>query len=570
MRSTIQRGVRAAACVAAAALAVAACGSDSSGDGAEGAEGGVDGSAAPEAGASDAALVFGASADPVILDGAYVSDGESLRVIREIYEGLVTTEPGGTEIVPSLAEEWEVSEDGLQWTFSLRDGVTFHDGEPFNAEAVCYNFDRWYNFSGIQQSGNVSYYWQTVMGGYANNEDETLGESLYASCEATDETTATITLNRPSSTFLSAMSLPAFSFGSPAALEEYGADDVTGSGEEPQFTGTYGTEHPTGTGPFRFASWERGNQLVIERNEDYWGEPAHVQNVVFRPIADGPARRQALETGEIDGYDLVDPADAQALEDAGFQILLRPAFNVAYIGLNQSAPPLDNLQIRQAVAHAINRENILTTNYPEGAEVPTQFLPETLFGYADDVTTYEYDPERARELIAESGVTDLALEFWYPTEVSRPYMPDPTANFQLMQADLEAVGFTVEPVGAPWNPDFLDATLSGGAPMYLLGWTGDFGDPDNFIGTFFQAQSPEWGFDNPELRSLLDQAEIETDQDARVGLYEEANRLIMEELPGLPYASTQPALAFRPGVDGFVPSPVQNEDLSDVTVAPPE
>ena len=160
----------------------------------------------------------------------------------------MTTEPGGTEIVPALAEEWEVSEDGLEWTFSLREGVTFHDGEPFNAEAVCYNFDRWYNFSGIQQSGNVSYYWQTVMGGYANNEDESLGESLYSSCEVTDEHTATITLSRPSSTFLSAMSLPAFSFGSPAALEEYGADEVTGSGEEPQFTGTYGTEHRRGRG----------------------------------------------------------------------------------------------------------------------------------------------------------------------------------------------------------------------------------------------------------------------------------------------------------------------------------
>ncbi len=145
-------------------------------------------------------------------------------------------------------------------------------------------------------------------------------------------------------------------------------------------------------------------------------------------------------------------------------------------------------------------------------------------------------------------------------------MPDPAANFQLMQADLEAVGFTVEPVGVPWSPDFLDSALTGGAPMYLLGWTGDFGDPDNFIGTFFQAQSPEWGFDNPELRELLDQAEVETDQDTRVGLYEQANQLIMDELPGLPYATTQPALAFRPGVEGFVPSPVQNEDLSNVTV----
>ncbi|MFC3687632.1 ABC transporter substrate-binding protein [Aquipuribacter hungaricus] len=566
MRSTSVRGAKVVALGAAAALALVACGGSddgaTQGSGAE-ASGGAEG-------ASDATLVFGASADPVIIDGAYVSDGESLRVVRSIFEGLVTTEEGGTEIVPALAEEWEVSEDGLQWTFSLRDGVTFHDGEALDAEAVCTNFDRWYNFTGIQQSGNVSYYWQTVMGGYAQNEDETLPESLYSACEATDEATATITLTRPSSTFLSALSLPAFSIASPAALEEFGADEITGSGEEPQFTGTYGTEHPTGTGPFRFVSWERGNQLVLERNDDYWGDVAQVQNLVFVPIADGPARRQALEAGDIDGYDLVDPADVDALEEAGFTILRRPAFNVAYVGLNQSAPPLDNLQIRQAIAHAIDRENILSTNYPEGATVPTQFMPEAVFGYAEDVTEYEYDPERAKELIAESGVTDLTLEFWYPTEVSRPYMPDPAANFQLMAADLEAVGFTVNPTGVPWNPDFLDAALSGGAPMYLLGWTGDFGDPDNFVGTFFQAQSPEWGFDNPELRTLLDEAEAETDLDARTGLYQEANRQIMDELPGLPYASTEPALAFRPGIEGFEPSPVQNESFNLVTVTEQE
>ncbi len=408
MRSTTKRGLRVAAVTAAAALALSACGGDTASTDEESGAAGGDGSA------SDATFVFGASADPVILDGAYVSDGESLRVIRSIFEGLVTTEEGGTEIVPQLAEEWTPSEDGLEWVFDLREGVTFHDGEAFDAEAVCFNFDRWYNFTGIQQASNVSYYWSTVMGGFAENEDPAAPESLYSSCEATDELTATITLTRPSSTFLSALSLPAFSIGSPAALEEFGADEITGSGEEPQFTGTYGTENPTGTGPFRFVSWERGNQLVLERNDDYWGQTADIQNLVFRPIADGPARAQELQSGGIDAYDLVDPADVDVLESEGYTILRRPAFTVGYIGFNQAAPPLDNLQIRQAIAHAIDRENIISTNYPEGSSVPTQFMPESLFGYADDVTTYEYDPERARELIAESGVTDLTLEFLVP------------------------------------------------------------------------------------------------------------------------------------------------------------
>ncbi|WP_380169714.1 ABC transporter substrate-binding protein [Jannaschia sp. R86511] len=146
-------------------------------------------------------------------------------------------------------------------------------------------------------------------------------------------------------------------------------------------------------------------------------------------------------------------------------------------------------------------------------------------------------------------------------------MPDPAANFQLMAADLEEVGFTVEATGAPWTPDFLDAAQSGGAPIYLLGWTGDFGDPDNFLGTFFQGPDPAWGFEDQAIFDLLDQAEAETDVDARTALYEDANRQIMDLLPGLPYATTEAALALRPGIEGFTPSPVSNEVFNLLTVS---
>jgi len=538
------------------ALALVACGD--SGNGGDTGQGG--------GGGEEQTLVFAGSADPVILDGAYVSDGESIRVIRQIFESLVTTEEGGTEIEPLLAESWETSEDGLTWTFALREGVTFHDGEPFNAEAVCFNFDRWYNFTGIQQSPNVSYYWQTVMGGFANNEDPEMPESLYSSCEATDEQTAVITLTKPSSTFITALSLPAFSIGSPKALQEFDADGVSGNADAPQFTGTYGTEHPIGTGPYKFVSWERENQLTLEAYDDYWGEKAQIEKLIIRPIADGPARRQALEAGEIDGYDLVDPADVDALKEAGFTVLNRPAFNVGYVGFDQSKPPLNNLKFRQAIAHALNRENVVTTKYPEGAVVATQFMPPEVIGYADDVTEYPYDPDRARQLIEESGVTNPTVEFWYPTDVSRPYMPDPAANFQLFKADLEAVGIKVNTKSAPWDPDYLDAVTVGKAPIYLLGWTGDFGDPDNFVGTFFQTPSQQWGFKNPEIHEALDAAEVETDLATRTEMYEEINRMIMEFLPGVPYVHTEPSIAFKPNVQGYVPSPVNNEDFSKVTL----
>ncbi|SDS98856.1 peptide/nickel transport system substrate-binding protein [Jiangella sp. DSM 45060] len=551
---SLNRRLAAGAVAGTLALGLTACGGDDDDGSAEGGDGG-------------GTLVFAGSAGPVIMDGSLVSDGESTRVINQVFEGLVRSEEGGTEIEPALAESWEASEDGLTWTFTLREGVTFHDGEALDAEAVCFNFERWYNFTGVLQSPAVSYYWGTVMGGFAVNEDPAMGESLYTGCEATDERTAVITLSRPSSAFLSALAMPAFTIASPAALQEFEADAVSGTGEAPSFDGTFGYEHPIGTGPFQFESWERGSEVRLTKYDDYWDEPAQVDELIFTVIPDGPARRQALENGEIDGYDLVDPADVDLLESGGFQILRRPAFNVAYLGFQQNVPPFDNLQIRQAIAHAIDFDNIIQTNYPEGAVRATQFMPPELFGWADDVTTYEYDPDKARELIAQSGVTDLTLPFWYPTDVTRPYMPNPQANWELMAADLEAVGFTIEPNTAPWNPDYLDATQTGGTPMFLLGWNGDFGDPDNFIGTFFQDVNPQFGsFDNPEIFAKLDEAEQETDQDARAALYQEANRMIMDFVPGIPYVHSEPAIAFREGVDGFVPDPLSNESFATVTV----
>lgn len=157
-------------------VGAAACGGSGSGSGS--------GDKSTGSGKTGGTIVFGTSADPVSMDGAYVSDGESLRVVKQIFETLVTTKPGGTEIEPLLATKYEPNADGTQWTFDLHTGVKFQDGTAFDAKAVCVNFDRWYNFKGVQQSASVSYYWQTVFSGYAKNEDKTLPTSLYKSCEA--------------------------------------------------------------------------------------------------------------------------------------------------------------------------------------------------------------------------------------------------------------------------------------------------------------------------------------------------------------------------------------------------
>jgi peptide/nickel transport system substrate-binding protein len=520
-----------------------------------------------EGGGGGGTLVFGTSTDPVILDGAYVSDGESIRTIRQIFETLVTTKEGGTEPVPLLAKSWTTSPDGLTWTFTLQDGVKFHDGEPFNATAVCTNFDRWYNFKGVQQADSVAYYWLTVFGGFAKNESPDLKPSLYKSCAAQGDTTAVITLTQKNGAFLSGLTLPAFSIASPKALADYQADAVSGAADAPKFTGTFGSEHPIGTGPFKFESWQRGDTLTIARNDDYWGEKAKLDKVVFKPIAKGPDRRQALEAGDIDGYDLVDPGDVDALKTAGFKILERPAFNVGYIGFNQAKPPVNNPNIRQAIAYAINRQQIVQANYPKGAEVATQFEPPSLWGYNPDVPKYDYNPEKAKTLIIESGVKNPTLEFFYPTDVSRPYMPDPAANFQIMKANLEAVGFKVVPKAAKWDPDYLNAVDSGKAgAVHIIGWTGDYGDPDNFIGTFFGRPKAQFGFKDKTIQDELAQAVSLSDQAQRETIYKKANADIMTALPAIPYVHTKPNIAFKAGVTGYVPSPVNNEDFSTVSL----
>ena len=547
--------VRLVALVGAVALLAAACGGDTD------TGGGDDGDA--EQGAT---LTFGTSADPVVLDGALVSDGESLRAIDQMFEGLVTLEHGTTEVIPGLAEDWEVSDDGLEYTFHLREGVTFHDGEPFNAEAVCFNFDRWYNFSGQFQNEAVTYYWQTVFGGFSDGATP----SLYESCEPTDESTVVLTITNPSSSILAALALTNFTFASPSALEEFGADegDVDADGIFHP-TGTYGTEHPIGTGPYKFESWSPGDRLVMVKNEDYWGEfPGNVERLIFRPIADPAARLQALQNGEIQGYDLVDPQDYPTIDgDDQLQLLSRPAFNVGYLGFTQTVEPLDDIAVRQAIAHAIDREAVVEGFYAGQGEVAHEFMPPLVVGYADDVTQYEYDPERAQQLLEDAGY-DLPVEidFAYPTDVERPYMPSPQDNFEAMVSDLEECCFKVEKKSATWSPDYLDNAQNGRYGLYLLGWTGDFGDPDNFVGTFFQTEQKQWGFNNPEIFDLLDRAEQETDPDERESLYQEANRVIMDFLPGVPYVHTEPGLGFAANVTGFIPSPVTLEQFSIVTV----
>jgi peptide/nickel transport system substrate-binding protein len=561
--------VLAASAATLTAVTLAACASSDRDSG-----GGGEGGGEAQSGGT---MVFGATGDPAMLDPAFGSDGETFRVSRQVFEGLLGNELGGTDPVPELAEDWEVSEDGLEYTFNLQQGVQFHDGTPFDAEAVCFNFDRWYNFEGLATSPSASYYYQAVFGGFASTPET---PSIYQSCEATDEDTAVIRLTQVTSKFPAALALPAFSIQSPTALQEYDADNLSGA-EDALTYPEYALEHPTGTGPFRFESWDRGNgQVTLVRNEDYWGEPALLDELIIRTIPDGNTRRQELQAGSIDGYDFVAPADYRSLQDEGLQVLVRDPFNVLYLGFNggnvpgtSANPALQDPRVRQAIAHAIDRDTIVSSLLPEGAEAAIEFMPPTVDGYAEDVTTYDHDPDRARQLLQEAGAEGTTLRFYYPTEVSRPYLPDPAAMFQVISQNLTDAGFTIEPVALPWNPDYLNAVQSGQADIHLLGWTGDYNDAYNFIGTFFaeasnnQASAEFGAFSAPEIFQALARADAEPDAATRTRLYQEANRLIMDYLPGVPISHSPPALVVAENVSGLEPSPLTAEVFSTVSIS---
>ena len=543
------------AAVGALALTTVSCAeSERSGDG-EGGEG-----------SGDSTFTFGAAGAPEMFDPLYATDGETFRVTRQMFQGLLGIEPGTAEVVPELATEWTSNEEGTEWTFTLRDDVTFHDGEPFNAEAVCANFERMFDQN---EAGQVAAeYWGYVMGSFANDPDN----SLYQGCEASDEFEAVVTISRSTSGFPTMLTLASLAMQSPAAMESGDANGIEAQGEGFSFPDY--AQNPVGTGPYQFVEYDQAVGTVsLEAYDDYWGDAPASSNLTFRVIPDESTRRQELEAGSIDGYDLPNPADWPGLEESGNSVEVRDPFNIFYLGLNPEAnPQLKDLKVRQALYYALDREQLVQTQLPEGAEVATQFMPSTVSGYDSALEPYAYDPDQAKQLLQEAGAEGMTLTFAYPTEVSRPYMPDPQQLFEALRTNLEDVGIKVDVKTASWNGGYLDNVTAGKYDAYLLGWTGDYDSAFNFVGTFFGnlkendfgTKAYPWG---KQLADDLQAADAVVDEDERGTAFEEINRQIMEEyLPGLPISHSPPALVVGPDVEGVIPSPLTAEEFSTVSV----
>ncbi|WP_462286049.1 ABC transporter substrate-binding protein [Nostocoides sp.] len=518
-------------------------------------------------GATSDTFTFGAAGAPETFDPFYASDGETFRVTRQMMQGLLGIKPGSADAQPELAESWEPSEDGLTWTFKLRQGVKFTDGEAFNAEAVCYNFERMFDQNEVAAAGPAEY-WAYTMGGFKSGEDE----SLYKSCTAKDESTVELALTRVTSDFPVLLTLDSFSMQSPKALKDGDANNVQKEGEGFKYP-AYASA-PVGTGPYKLEKYDEANKTItLVRNDDYWGDKAKTAKLVFKIVPDEATRRQELEAKSINAYDLPNPVDWKDLEGAGNQVLVRPAFNILYMGLNpEKNKKLQDLKVRQAIYMALNREQLVSTQLPEGAKVATQFMPDTVAGYNTLLQPMEYNVEKAKALLKEAGAEGMTLQFAYPSEVSRPYMPDPQKIHDALRTDLEAIGIKVDVVTKPWNGGYLDGVDNGQFDAWLLGWTGDYNSANNFIGTFFSAPSNDFHTYATDfgqtLTKELREADGIVDEGERTTAYEALNKKIMEEyLPGLPISHSPPALVVGTGVEGVVPSPLTAETFDTVTVA---
>ena len=428
-------------------------------------------------------LVFAGAADPVLLDGALVSDGESLRVITQIFETLVVLKPGTTEPEPGLAESWEPNDDGTVWTFKIREGVKFHDGETLDAEAVCFNFDRWYNFKGAVANPAASYYWQVVFGGFKTFDPDSGApeESLYKSCEATDDSTAVLDLTKPSATFIPALSHCSRS-RSPARRRCRSSTPTQGTIDaDGVFTSDRHVRHraPDRHRPVQVRLVESATGSPSSKNDDYWGDKAKLDKLIIRPIADNAARLQALQTGEIQGYDLVEPQDIATIEgDSNLQILDRPAFNVAYVGYQQAKKPTDNLKVREAIAYGLDRQAVVDNFYSGRGEVAKEFMPPEVEGLRRRRHGVRVRPGE--------GEADPAGRRATRCRCARVLVPDrrlasvhagPEAELRGVRREPEQVRLQGDPEERPWSPDYLGRADEGNAgTLDLLGWTGDYGD----------------------------------------------------------------------------------------------
>ncbi|MFY0544516.1 ABC transporter substrate-binding protein [Brevibacillus sp. H7] len=492
-------------------------------------------------------LVIGRGGDSVGLDPIARNDTESFKVTKNIFETLVNYEEENTNVVPALAESWDVSADGLTYTFKLRQGVKFHDGTDFNAEAVQFNFYRWMDKDHPLHNKDGLQFYSGMFSGFKGDKDHVI-----KSVDVVDPYTVKFSLYRPLAPFIQNLGMACFAIASPKALKEMGPEKFA--------------QNPVGTGPFKFVEWKRNDTIVLEKNQDYWnkGYPK-LDKLVFKVIPENTARLTALAAGEIDLMDGLNPDDTQVVTDnAELQLIFRPSMNVGYLGFHVEKGPLKHPKVRQAIAHVINKPALIEAFYGGLGEPAVNPMPPSLWGWNGNIKDREYNLEKAKQLLAEAGYPNgFSIQF-LAMPVPRLYMTEGVKIAESIQQELNKVGIKAEIVTMEWAA-YLDTIKRGEQEMYLLGWTGENGDPDNFLNTLLgHGKRTRW--ENQEFQKILLQAQSATAKEEREKLYLKAQEIIFNEVPMIPLAHSTPALAAKKIVSNFKPHPTGSESLEKVDI----
>ena len=503
--------------------------------------------AGPSAG-DGSVFVFARGGDSVGLDPGHRDDGESLKVCGSIFDNVVQFKPGTTEVEPALAESWETSDDGLVWTFHLRRGVKFHDGTDFDADAVLFSLNRQHEADHpFHEVGGPYIYWAAM--GMSDIVDR---------IEKVDPFTVRFILKKPEAPFLANLAMDFASIVSPAALRE--------KGERFSF-------EPVGTGPFRFVTWEQEQKIVLEANDDYWGGRPQIDRLIFEVVKDKNIRAQRFRSGVIHGFDNPGPSELQQVEKLPHaKVLQEPGMNVGYLAMNLEKEPFDDVRVRLAINHAIDKQRLIDSIYKGTGTVAKNPLPPVLWGYNDEVPDFPHDPAKAKALLAEAGLSEgFEANLWY-MPVPRPYMPDGKKVAEAIQLDLAEVGIQVNLVTYDWAT-YLERTKQGDHDMALLGWSGDNGDPDNFLFVLLSetaAVKPANNISfwrNPKFNELIVRAKESTDHAERESLYREAQEVFHADPPWVCLAHNLQTVVVHRDVEGFVLYPTTRKDFRTVHFA---
>ncbi len=504
-------------------------------------------------------LVYCSEGSPENFTPALNTTGTSFDAARPVFDQLIEFKRGSAELVPGLAESYEVTPDGLTITFKLRKNVKFHAGvngftptRDFNAQDVLWSFER---------QSKPDHPYAKVSGGKYDYFADMKMATLVKSWEAVDDYTVKMTLSEPSAPMLANLAMDFATIQS----AEYAAF-LSKAGKPEQFD-----QIPVGTGPFSFVAYQKDAVIRYKKNANYWGEQAIVDDLVYAITPDPTARYSKLKAGECHHAIALRPADIKEVgNDPALKLSNQSGLNIAYWAFNTQKKPFDDKRVRQAFNMAIDKAAIIRDIYLGSGQAAKNLIPPTLWGYNDAVVDYPFDPEKAKALLKEAGVTTpLEIDLWY-MPVQRPYNPNAKGIAEMMQADLDKIGVKAKLITYEWG-EYRKRAQQGEHMTAQLGWTGDNGDPDNFFFLRGCAAARAGGQNltkwcNKEYDDLLTQAQKLTKPEERAELYKKMQVIEKEEAPDFKIAHSIVYESMRKEEEGFKQSPLGGHHFKGVDI----